>query len=193
MKVVRSFVLALVGVCLLIVITVIGIGWFIAPHEKLSRADAIVVVSGGDTDKRTDEGIKLFREGWAPTLILVGAAADQGTSNASVMRIRAVKAGVPVENTLIEEKSTNTQQNAAFLKPITDSRNIRSAILVSSPYHTRRVKTTFQKVFGPDYHFIAHAAKDSRWARSSWWQNRDTTDLTFAELEKTLYVKFVQK
>lgn len=193
MKAIRLFVLILIAIPLLVVAGVIGIGWFIAPQDTLVKSDAIVVVSGGDTDKRTDAGVQLFHEGWAPTLILVGAAADQGTSNASVMRMRAVNAGVPMAQTLVEEKSANTQQNAEFLKPLADSRDIKSMILVSSPYHTRRVKTTFGKVFGPDYQFIAQPAKDSKWARSTWWKNRDTTNLTLNELEKTLYVKFVQK
>ena len=39
------------------------------------KADAIVVVSGGDTNARTDEAIKLYKEGWAPLIVVSGAAA----------------------------------------------------------------------------------------------------------------------
>ncbi len=192
MRYLKFFFATLFVMAMIIIAGTFGIGWFIAPQEKLAKTEAIVVVSGGDTDQRTDEGVRLYQQGWAPKLILVGAAADQGTSNAAVMRLRAVGEGVPVENTLIEERSTNTKENAEFLRPIFQAANIHSAILVSSPYHTRRLKTTFYKVYGDGYHFIAHPATDTRWARSSWWQSAETVSLTFDELRKTLYVTFFQ-
>lgn len=41
------------------------------------RVDAIVAVSGGDTDARTDEAVKLYKNGWSNLLIFSGAAADK--------------------------------------------------------------------------------------------------------------------
>lgn len=193
MKILKATLVLMLALAVLVLAVIVGIGWYLAPQDKLVKSDAIIVVSGGDTNKRTDEGVKLWKGGWAPTLILVGAAADKGTSNAAVMRLRAVSEGVPAEHTLIEERSANTLENAQYLKPILESKNIRSGILVSSPYHTRRVKTTFHKVYGKDYHFIAHPALDSVWARSSWWKRQSTINLTLDELQKTLYVKFLQK
>ena len=192
MKLARYFVISISLLVGLILVLVLGIGWFIAPQDALKKSDAIIVVSGGDTNKRTDEGVRLWRAGWAPLLVMSGAAADQGTSNAAVMKLRAVSEGVPANAILTEEKSTNTNENAQFLKPILDARQVKSAILVSSPYHTRRVKETFHKYYGNGYTFIAHPAKDTAWARSSWWQKPSTIQLTFEELQKTIYVMFLQ-
>lgn len=193
MKWFRRLAVTLSLVATIIIAGIFGAGWFIAPQDDLKRADAIIVVSGGDTDKRTDEGVRLWKDNWAPKLIFSGAAADQGTSNAAVMRVRAVSRGVPLDATIVEERSTTTRENAEFLEPIVQAQNIKSAILVSSPYHTRRVKVTFEKVYGPGYRFITHPAKDSRWSRSSWWKQADTTKLTFQEISKTFYAAFVQR
>lgn len=44
-------------------------------REAVESSDAIVVVSGGDTNARTNEAIKLYREGWAPLIIVISSAA----------------------------------------------------------------------------------------------------------------------
>jgi uncharacterized SAM-binding protein YcdF (DUF218 family) len=177
----------LMGIAALLIILVLSLGWFIAPSDALQKSDAIVVVSGGDTVKRTEEGIRLWQAGYAPTLVMAGAAADQGTSNAAVMRRQAVVAGVPENRILVEEKSTNTSENASFLKPVLDGANVKSMIVVTSPYHARRVKVNFQKTFGKGYEVRIHPALDTRWRRSSWWQDRETIHLTWDEFRKTFY------
>lgn len=185
----------MVGVVLaaaLVMAAVLGIGWFIAPQDELEKSDAIVVVSGGDTNRRVDEGVQLWKDQWAPKLVFSGAAAAGPTSNAAAMRIRAISQGVPASSTVVEERSANTQQNAEYLKPVLEANGIKSVILVSSPYHTRRVKTTFRQTFGNDYRFLTHPAKDTKWSRRSWWSTAETTYLTLDELQKTVYVKFLQ-
>lgn len=177
----------------LIVSITLGTGYYLSPRDNPQKSDAIVVVSGGDNNQRTDEGVRLWKAEWAPLLIFAGAAADGGTSNAAVMAARAVGQGVPDDRILVEERSTTTKENALFTKPLLDSRQVRSAILVSSPYHTRRVKTNFEKTYGKEYRFLIRPATDTQWARSSWWQSAATTELTVSEVQKTLYVLFLQK
>lgn len=185
--------LGLTGLAALLVLVVLALGWFIAPSDALEKSDAIVVVSGGDTAKRTAEGIRLWQEGYAPKLALAGAAADQGTSNAAVMRRQAIGAGVPPAAILIEERSATTVQNAEFLKPVLDAVGVKKMILVTSPYHARRVKVTFQKTFGGGYEVRIHPALDGRWARSSWWQDREMIDLTWDEFTKTFYTAVLRR
>ena len=191
MKWVRRVVFTLVAGAALTFCLILGAGWLIAPSDDLDKADAIVVVSGGDTNQRVDEGVALWKAGWAPKLTFAGAAADAGVSNAAVMRQRAVLQGVPSSAILIEERSRTTKENAQMLLPIFEAQNLKKLILVSTPYHTRRVKVTFGKELGKEYHLIAHPAKDTRWAKSSWWEEPATVRLTWDELRKTFYVVFL--
>lgn len=111
------------------------------------RADAIVVVSGGDTTARTQAGIDLFTKGWADTLVFSGAAQDKtGPSNAAAMKTQALNAGVPEMAILIDEDAANTQQNAQNTQSIFASNNIHDAILVTSGYHQRRASLEFNKL-----------------------------------------------
>lgn len=111
-----------------------------------AAAQAIVVVSGGDTAARTEEAIKLYRNGWAAIIIFSGAAADKtGPSNAETMREQAVSEGIPLGNTVIETASETTEQNAENTVKILHQNEITSIILVTSAYHERRALLEFQK------------------------------------------------
>ena len=44
---------------------------------KCQPADAVVAISGGDTNARTDKAISLYKNGWAKKIIFSGAAADK--------------------------------------------------------------------------------------------------------------------
>lgn len=115
-----------------------------ASSEKCSVADAIVVVSGGDTKARTDAGIRLFNEGWATTLVLSGAAQDKSSiSNAAAMKLQAETAGIPASAIIIDEEAANTQQNAENTQSILKERNFTNIILVTSGYHQRRASLEF--------------------------------------------------
>ena len=121
------------------------IGRYLAPSDNLSRADAIVVVSG-DSD-RMRQAIDLYKQGYAPKLILSGAARDGITSNALAMHIEASQSGIPNEAVILEEKANNTYENALYTKEIVLSQGMQNIILVTSPYHQRRVYETFKNVF----------------------------------------------
>lgn len=133
-------------------------------------ADAIVVVSGGDTEKRTDAGITLFKNGWADTLIFSGAAFDKsGPSNAATMKIQAEKAGVPTRAIIIDETSANTQQNAENSKSLFEKNNFHDVILVTSGYHQRRASLEFNKLAEGVIIRNYPVVNDGDWNFAWWW------------------------
>ncbi len=114
---------------------------------ECSAADAIVVVSGGNTAARTEAGINLYKKGWADYLVLAGAAQDKtGLSNAAAMKLQAQQAGVPDSAILIDEESANTQQNAENSQSIFEEHDFKDVILVTSGYHQRRASLEFNKL-----------------------------------------------
>lgn len=165
---------------ILIIATIVGLSIYLQPddlkncNDKISAqvpcqvVDAIVAVSGGDTNARTDEAIHLYKNGWADTLIFSGAAQDKtGPSNAAVMQSRAIDAGVPGSAILLDEYSSTTKQNAENMQTIFEKRNIKSIILVTSGYHQRRASLEFTKRT-KDITIVNHpVANDQDW--SFWW------------------------
>lgn len=143
---------------IVVVIIIVGLSIYLQPNDlrgcgdqpsittSCQAVDAIVAVSGGDTNARTDAAIHLYENHWAPTLIFAGAAQDKsGPSNAKVMRTRAISQGVPSSAILLDESSETTKQNAENTKTIFETHAISSVILVTSGYHQRRASLEFNK------------------------------------------------
>ncbi|KAK7114457.1 uncharacterized protein SCO4629-like [Littorina saxatilis] len=109
----------------------------------------------GNSDLRTaDHAAKLYREGFAP-LVVVSGKEGHGTKGkwrkpeAVVFAERLVKNNVPAERILIEPKATNTGENIRFtqmlLRDRLDTLQPQSIILVQTPFMGRRSLATFLK------------------------------------------------
>jgi uncharacterized SAM-binding protein YcdF (DUF218 family) len=174
----------------------VGTGFLLdAPQPlPLPRSDAVVVISGDEQMARFREGLRLYRAGLGRYLVFSGAALDNGTSNASVMRALAVDAGIPDGSILEEPLGLDTWGNAVHTRWLLEQRGIRSAVLVTSPYHVRRATLTFEKAYaGSGIRLVVHSAPDSEWRKLSWWQTPETRRLTQVELQKLAYITVTGK
>jgi uncharacterized SAM-binding protein YcdF (DUF218 family) len=159
------------------------------PLEPLAPSDVIVVISGDEALARYRDGIRLYEAGWAPRLLFSGATWDGSHSNAEVMKGLAVADGVPENAILIDPNGDDTYGNAVFTRDLMLTHGLRSAILVTSPYHLQRAVLTFRGVFeGTGIRVIGRSAPDGEWRKTNWWMQPETRSLTMRELEKLGYV-----
>jgi uncharacterized SAM-binding protein YcdF (DUF218 family) len=188
----------LIFIPVLIIAMIVGLSIYLQPNDLLTcndqvsgtppcqAVDAIVAVSGGDTNARTDEAIKLYQNHWADTLVFSGAAMDKsGPSNAAAMRTRAEQQGVPSSAILIDELSDTTKQNAENTDGILASHNIKSIILVTSGYHQRRASLEFNKMAHGVTILNHPVASDQDWSMW-WWTNPHGWTLAVTELFKII-------
>jgi uncharacterized SAM-binding protein YcdF (DUF218 family) len=169
----------------------LGLGYYLSPQDKLTKSDAIVAISGGETAARAEEAIRLYKDGWASHLIFSGAAQDPGSpSNASAMAAEAKAAGVPSAAIALDETSADTRQNAANVNNIVEAKGYRSIILVTSPYHQRRASILFHRALPKQVAVINRSAPDQTWSRSRWWATAASRALTKDEIQKVLYELF---
>lgn len=179
-----------VGSVFVVAVVLLGPGFFLdTPQPPPQASDAIVVISGDEQMARFQEGVNLYQRGLGQYLVFSGAAYDNGTSNADVMHSLAVMRGVPDAAILEESQGGDTWGNAVFTRQVLEEHGLRSAILVTSPYHARRAKLTFDAAYaGSGISLMVHAAPDSQWRKLSWWQQSETRRLTFTELQKLAYI-----
>jgi uncharacterized SAM-binding protein YcdF (DUF218 family) len=179
-----------VGAVLLVGIVLVAPGVILdTPQPAPKTSDAIVVISGDEQMARFQEGLNLYQRGLGQYLVFSGAAYDNGTSNADVMRALAVKRGVPDRVILEESQGEDTWGNAVYTRRVLEAHGLRSAILVTSPYHARRARLTFDAAYsGSGIALMVHAAPDSQWRKLSWWRQPETRRLTFTELQKLAYI-----
>ena len=185
----RKFLVGvLVGVLLSVgtgVTAFLLIGSWLAVEDPLAKAEAIVVISG-DTGARTDTAITLWKAGWAPVIVFSGASIDpESVSSAEIMRREALRQGIPESATLVEPASASTEENAEEVAKLMVQRKIRSAILVTSPYHQRRAAFEFGRAFEPSgLAFRNYPARDPEWNAFLWWSQEPQRSRTLLELVK---------
>lgn len=171
------------------IIIFVVLGHWLNHNDQLQSADAIVVVSGGDTKARAKTGIDLYKAGWSNLLIFSGAAADPNSkSNAEVMRKQALDASVPAESIIIDDKSSNTSENAREVAKQVQELKLSRVILVTSGYHIRRASAELQAAT-PNLQIIDRTSSDSNWSPDTWWVTPYGWWVTGGEVAKLITVK----
>jgi uncharacterized SAM-binding protein YcdF (DUF218 family) len=191
---IKRLIVLIIIVCAVIV----GISIYLQPDSlshcgtkpndstNCQSVDAIVAISGGDTEARASEAINLYKNGWSDIIIFSGAAQDKtGPSNAVAMETYAVKAGVPDSAIYLDESSETTKQNAENVQQILTKLDTKSIILVTSGYHQRRASLEFNK-YMPDVSVLNHSDQnDNDWS-IWWWATPRGWWLTASELAKII-------
>jgi uncharacterized SAM-binding protein YcdF (DUF218 family) len=131
--------------------------------STLPKSDAIVVLGGylrpAGGGRRYNEfmeasdriwmGAMLYRAGKAPVILLtggnVGFLGTRGTPEAIAAKQLLEQWGVPEDAILVEPKSLNTHENAAFSKVILASHGARQLLLVTSAMHMQRAAAIFRR------------------------------------------------
>jgi uncharacterized SAM-binding protein YcdF (DUF218 family) len=122
-------------------------------HHQLFEADAILVLCSHDKAVAA-WGAQLFLDNWAPLLIFsggFGAITSQlwEEPEADQFARIALQMGVPQDQMLIENESSNTGENILFTRKLLAERGIEvnKFLLVQKPYMERRSFATFKKVW----------------------------------------------
>jgi len=122
--------------------------------NRAQKAAAIVVLgarvrpdgkAGQGLQMRVLHAVRLYKKGFAPTIIMTGGVGDNAPSEAKVAADLAVLNGVPREAIIEENKSTSTWENAAFASVICKKRGWKSVLIVSDPFHLWRARRNFER------------------------------------------------
>ena len=147
--IVRLVVGAIVMSLLVVSLTAFRV-WQVARVDDETHADAIVVLGAAQYDgtpssvfeARLEQALKLFQRGVAPAIITVGGKqAGDAYTEARAGRAYLSKAGVPVNNLVAVETGTDTLESMQAVKNEMDTRGMRSAVLVSDPWHMLRTRS----------------------------------------------------
>jgi len=137
---------AVTVVCVLLAAAVSGYSvWFskvwrslLVIESPISQADAILVL-GGESQARPVAAARLYREGVASKVFIIGTG-DHETNRRALL-----SGGVPEDRITIERESKSTLENADFAKPLLEAAGVRRVLLVTSSFHARRALATFQQ------------------------------------------------
>jgi len=122
------------------------IGNWLIINERLKKVDVIIVISG-DKGERLKHAVKLFHKKFTNYLLVSGCDhPNHPDSYTPAMREKAVSLGVPQANIIMDLGSnTSTGDQAINVIEILKEKKFKSAIIVTSDYHTRRTRMMFQR------------------------------------------------
>lgn len=111
----------------------------LAESAEPEPVDTILVL-GGDGPPRAAKASELWRAGLARNAIVAG------DGDCLYIRADMVRAGVPERAIAVECLSGNTWTNALYSAPLLEASGTRSALLVTSWFHTGRALRTLRRV-----------------------------------------------
>ena len=126
-----------------------------ARRDEARPAGAIVVLGAAQYDgkpspvlrARLDHAVELYRRGIADTLIMTGGTGPGDTvSEAVVSKRYAARRGIPDGVIFTEQAGMTSLQSMRAVDGIMERNGIRSAVLVSDPFHMLRLRLLAMRV-----------------------------------------------
>jgi uncharacterized SAM-binding protein YcdF (DUF218 family) len=164
-----------------------NLGYFLIDAQDPVRSDAVVVLAGGWRGERILKGGELIRDGYAPKVLVSGPFSLYGVNEADLAISFAARNGF--DRGLFEPVyagAYSTRDEAEQFAPRLRARGIRSILLVTANYHTRRAGAVFRRQLGNDVSVRVVAAQDLFFNPESWWRDREGQKIVFYEVSKTL-------
>lgn len=115
--------------------------------DETQESDVAIVLGAGIWEnkpspifkERINHSIWLYKNGYVKKIIFTGGKAEgKQYSEAEVAKEYAIQQNMNENDIYIEEKSTITDENLKYAKPIMDSFNYKTALIVSDPLHMKR-------------------------------------------------------
>ena len=142
---------------------------------------------------------QLFREGRAPRIVLTSDNQYGGWSSAHQRNLLFIErereelqsSGVPAENIeSLPPPVSSTYEEALLLRDYAEAHHLRSLLVVTSAYHSRRALGTFQHVFtgsGIEVGLKAVAPGQQSPSPASWWLRPRGWPMVGGEYLKLIY------
>jgi len=194
---------SIAALCLLILLRrpiLSGVGDFLVVSDPLGRADAIAVLSGNGA-VRGAKAAELYHEKWAPKILV--------TKEGFPFREREWKRfGVDLPETdtstrealqylnvpdpdieILEGYNESTFQEAGRYLQYAKAHSLKSLIVVTSNFHTRRSRMIFRLVFRRSGIAVSFQAAAPEWQFNpdGWWTRRLDSKQLLLEYEKLIY------
>lgn len=142
----KRIIIIIVGIVLVLaavsIVESFNHGWTEAPEE----ADVILMLGGGDGGRMV-KAAELYHEGYAEYVVISPVLDDFYFQSVQF----ALDLGIPESAIIEEESATSTYTNATETMEIMEAWDFQSALVVTSDYHLKRAKLTYDRVNGNQY------------------------------------------
>lgn len=167
--------------------TLTALGRFLVDSQPPQPADIVLVLGGDFWGPRVVVGAELAKQGFAPIALISGppySEADRVRPEGELAVEFLVKAGFPKKLfQVFAHYASSTIDEAKALRGELARRHVKTVLLVTSSYHSRRA-TIVMSLFCPGVRFISVPAPDSHYHVAEWWRDDSSRHLFFSEWSK---------
>lgn len=160
---------------------------FLITDETMEKSDVIIVLGGEIKGERTKRAVELYNQGLADILLFSdGTDLSWRTKAVEEMTALALELGVPKGAIKEETASRSTYENAVYSKEVMLENNYKSAIVVTTDWHSKRSQFIFDKVFAGTNIKLTYAnAPDDRIdGLEEWWKDSEKQQIVLTEWAK---------
>ena len=176
-------------------------GAWLVDEDPLAKSDAILVLAGTRLE-RPLEAADVFRQGWAPLIVMTDEAHEPAErlfdarglhypTKIVLARDILVKVGIPASAILLlQGENDSTAQESRSLRRLALERQWNRVIVITSKLHTRRAAYAIRREFaGLGVDVRLRASRYDRTDPQHWWADRATMRFMLLEWEKLFFYR----
>ncbi len=152
-------------------------------NENFHPADVIVCLTGGKGRLRT--AADLFKNKFGHLLYISGI--DPQVHQNEILRELGLTEANQSMNLILENKATNTIENAEEVAKFVAEKKLNRILLVTSVYHVRRSYFIFRRILPKDVHIEMTWYESEPFDESDWWKYPKGIWVTVSEFFKFFY------
>jgi uncharacterized SAM-binding protein YcdF (DUF218 family) len=165
-----------------------AVGQQLVASDELRPADVLIVLAG-NAPSRAEQAATLFREGWAPRLIVSDERVQSHGFSMTWSELYArglVTLDVPPDAiVLLPTLAEDTRDEALQARSLMQQNGWRRAILVTDAFHSRRAVLLFRAAFEPaGLEVRSSPATNGGIHLDRWWTNPDAVEAVASEYFK---------
>ena len=143
-------------------------------------------------DERVNLAVKLYKKNRAPYILFSGGSGRNGVvAEAKLMRDKAIELGVPKKAILLDVLSNNTSENILASLLVLERKfllkNIKRLIIVSSPFHIRRISLTIGRYMPKWIKFSYCYDTNSKASLKNWQKTKKYYKIVEKEAKSIIY------
>lgn len=171
-------------------------GQWLKAADTPAKVDAMIVLAG--SPQRAMYASDLYRQGYAPTVYVSRPAREREHSTLEQFGI-VLPTEEFVNRRILNHGGVSDQKIQVYslgsVNTLDEARTLRDALprtthaimIVTSPYHVRRVKMVFGEVFHGSGISVRVVASPHEPFPDHWWTNRDAAQQTILEVIKIVF------
>lgn len=151
-------------------------------EDQLVKSDVIVALAGDHRSHREKRAAELYHQGWANKVVVSGLKHPLGFHTGEAAKKYVMSLGVTETDISMITETLNTRAEGAALEKLMRDQGWRSAIIVTSAFHSRRAAYTVEKAApGLTFYSSPVAAVAPEWEPQDWWSRREDVFITTRE------------